>query len=58
MNRRLLLSYVGLVLFVLVVLEVPLAVYYSRNERNVLADKVERDAVARVGCRGRVRAAA
>ena len=46
MNRRLLLSYLGLVLFVLVVLEVPLAVYYSRNERNVLADKVERDAVA------------
>ena len=46
MNRRLLLSYVGLVLLVLVVLEVPLAVYYSRNERNVLADKVERDAVA------------
>jgi signal transduction histidine kinase len=46
MNRRLLLSYVGLVLLVLVVLEVPLAVYYSRNERNALADKVERDAVA------------
>ena len=46
MNRRLLLSYASLVLFVLVVLEVPLAVYYSRNERTVLADKVERDAVA------------
>ena len=46
MNRRLLLSSASLVLFVLVVLEVPLAVYYSRNERNVLADKVERDAVA------------
>ena len=46
MTRRLLLSYVSLVLLVLVVLEVPLAVYYSRNERNVLADRVERDAVA------------
>jgi len=46
MNRRLLLSYASLVLLVLVALEVPLAVYYSRNERNVLADKVERDAVA------------
>jgi signal transduction histidine kinase len=46
MNRRLLVSYASLVLLVLVVLEVPLAVYYSRNERNVLADKVERDAVA------------
>ena len=46
MNRRLLLSYASLVLLVVVVLEVPLAVYYSRNERNVLADKVERDAVA------------
>ncbi len=46
MNRRLLLSYASIVLFVLVVLEVPLAVYYSRNERTVLADKVERDAVA------------
>ena len=46
MTRRLLLSYAALVLFVLVVLEVPLAVYYSRNERTVLADKVERDAVA------------
>ena len=40
------LSYASLVLFVLVVLEVPLAVYYSRNERTALADKVERDAVA------------
>jgi signal transduction histidine kinase len=46
MNRRLLLSYASLIFLVLVVLQVPLAVYYMRNERNVLADKVERDAVA------------
>jgi signal transduction histidine kinase len=45
-SKRLLLSYASLVLFVLVVLEVPLAVYYGRNERTALADKVERDAVA------------
>jgi signal transduction histidine kinase len=45
-TRRLLLSYAGLVLFVLVVLEVPLGIYYARNERTVLENKVERDAVA------------
>jgi signal transduction histidine kinase len=45
-NRRLLLSYAGLVLFVLLVLEVPLGIYYARNERTVLGNKVERDAVA------------
>lgn len=46
MNRRLLLTYASLALLVLVVLEVPLGVYYSRNERTVLASKVERDAVS------------
>ena len=46
MSRRLLLSYAGLILFVLVVLEVPLGIYYARNERTVLENKVERDAVA------------
>lgn len=46
MTRRLLLSYAGLVLFVLLVLEVPLGIYYARNERTVLGNKVERDAVA------------
>ncbi len=46
MSRRLLLSYLSLTLFVLVVLEVPLAFSYARNERHDLAAKVERDAVA------------
>jgi signal transduction histidine kinase len=46
MSRRLLLSYLSLTLFVLVVLEVPLAVSYARNERHDLSAKVERDAVA------------
>jgi signal transduction histidine kinase len=46
MSRRLLLSYLSLALFVLVVLEVPLAFSYARNERHDLAAKVERDAVA------------
>ena len=46
MTRRLLLSYAGLILFVLLVLEVPLGIYYARNERTVLGNKVERDAVA------------
>jgi signal transduction histidine kinase len=46
MSRRLVLSYVSLALFVLLVLELPLAVSYARNERHDLAAKVERDAVA------------
>jgi signal transduction histidine kinase len=46
MSRRLLLSYVSLTLFILLVLEVPLAISYARNERHDLAAKVERDAVA------------
>lgn len=46
MNRRLLVSYASLVLFVLVALEVPLALSYARNERTALENKVERDAVA------------
>ena len=46
MSRRLLLSYLSLTLFVLVVLEIPLAFSYARNERHDLAAKVERDAVA------------
>ena len=45
MSRQLVLSYVALALFVLLVLEVPLAVSYARNERHDLAAKVERDAV-------------
>ncbi len=46
MNRRLLLGYLSLALLVLVVLEVPLAVTYRRNELQNLTAKVERDSVA------------
>jgi signal transduction histidine kinase len=46
MARRLLLSYLSLTLFVLLMLEIPLAVSYARNERHDLVAKVERDAVA------------
>ncbi len=45
MSRRLLLGYLSLTLVVLAVLEVPLGVTYSRNERRDLEGKVERDAV-------------
>jgi signal transduction histidine kinase len=45
MSRRLLLSYLTVTLIVLGVLEVPLGVTYSRNERRDLETKVERDAV-------------
>jgi signal transduction histidine kinase len=45
-NRRLVLGYLSLALLVLVVLEVPLAVTYRRNELQNLTAKVERDAVA------------
>ncbi|HZO62838.1 MAG TPA: HAMP domain-containing sensor histidine kinase [Gaiellaceae bacterium] len=46
MNRRLLLGYLGLTLFVLVALEVPLGIRNSQTERRDLEAKVERDAVA------------
>src|SRR6478736_3534707 len=45
MSRRLLLSYLSVTLIVLAVLEVPLGVTYSRNERRDLETKVERDTV-------------
>jgi signal transduction histidine kinase len=45
-KRRLLASYLGVAVLVLVLLEVPLAVAYARAERQALTDKVERDAVA------------
>ena len=45
MSRRLLLGYLSLTLVVLAVLEVPLGVTYSHNERQDLEAKVERDAV-------------
>ena len=46
MTRRLLASYLALTLVVLVALEVPLASVTSRNERQDLTAKVERDAFA------------
>jgi signal transduction histidine kinase len=43
-TRRLLLGYLGLTLFVLVVLEVPLGIQNGRTERRALEAKVEHDA--------------
>ena len=44
MTRRLLLGYLGVTLFVLLALEVPLGVQNQRNERRDVEVKVERDA--------------
>ena len=44
MIRRLLLGYLGLTLFVLLALEVPLGIQHQRTERAALQDRVERDA--------------
>ena len=46
MTRRLLLGYLGITLFVLLALEVPLGIQNQRNERHDLAVKVEHDAVS------------
>mgnify|MGYP003907972409 CR=1 FL=1 len=46
MSRRLLLGYLSLTLFVLAVLEVPLAIAFARNEQQALTARVERDATA------------
>ena len=46
MRRRLLISYLAVAVLVLTLLEVPLAVSYAHNERQDLAGKVQRDAVA------------
>jgi signal transduction histidine kinase len=43
-TKRLLFSYLGLALLVLVVLEIPLGIVNGRNERSNLTTKVERDA--------------
>jgi signal transduction histidine kinase len=43
-SRRLLLSYLGLALLVLAVLDIPLGIVNGRNERSDLTTKVERDA--------------
>lgn len=44
MTKRFLLSYLGLALFLVVVLEIPLGVAYSRNQYRDLTTKLERDA--------------
>ncbi|HET8529381.1 MAG TPA: ATP-binding protein [Gaiellaceae bacterium] len=44
MNRRLLLGYLGVTLFVLVALEVPLGIQNGRNERSTLAARIEQNA--------------
>ncbi|MGD0274255.1 MAG: ATP-binding protein [Gaiellaceae bacterium] len=44
MTKRLLLTYLGLAVLVLAVLEVPLGIVNGRNERNDLVTRVERDA--------------
>ena len=46
MRQRLLLSYLTLTVFLLAVLEIPLALNYASRERQDLTSKVERDAVA------------
>jgi len=46
MTNRLLLSYLGLALFALVVLEIPLGLSYSRSQTRDLTTKLERDAVS------------
>jgi signal transduction histidine kinase len=45
-RQRLLLSYLTLTVFLLAVLEIPLALSYANQERQNLTSKVERDAVA------------
>ena len=45
MIRRLLFGYLGLTLFVVIALEVPLGIQNQRTERRTLAQKVEHDAV-------------
>ena len=46
MSRRLLLGYLSLTLLVLLMLEAPLGIAYTRNERRDLQAKVEHDAVS------------
>jgi len=45
-RRRLLVTYLAVAVLVLALLEIPLAISYAHNERQDLAGKVERDAVA------------
>ena len=44
MTRRLLVGYLAVTVIVLLILEVPLAVFYSQRERERFATAVERDA--------------
>ena len=44
MTRRLLLSYLGLAVLILAILEIPLAILANRHERDVAASQVEREA--------------
>ena len=46
MRRRLLATYLAVAVLVLALLEIPLAISYAHSERQDLAGKVERDAVA------------
>ena len=46
MRRRLLVTYLAVAVLVLALLEIPLAISYAHSERQDLAGKVERDAVA------------
>ena len=49
MTRRLLLSYIGLALLILVLLEVPLAVLAQRHERDLSANQAAREAAGLAG---------
>jgi signal transduction histidine kinase len=49
MTRRLLLSYLGLALLILVILEVPLAVLADRHERDLSASQAAREAAGLAG---------
>ena len=44
MTRRLLLSYIAVTLVVLILLELPLGLFYAQRERDRLASDVEHDA--------------
>lgn len=46
MTKRLLVSYLGIALFALVVLEIPLGLTYSRSQNRDLTTRLERDAVS------------
>lgn len=49
MNRRLLVSYLTLAVFVLLILEVPLGIAFARNQQAILTTGIERDATVLAG---------